>query len=200
MIKVMLINGIRRKSKWNKLILLWTCQCAFCWQTFFYLTTSFPRLNEIWVEEEVDWRKKNQYNITKGHISILCISTKEVYLLDSRPLFQKTKLINGVHCSFFEIMALTETCHLRLKAPIEIDTFESFCFRCHWQDAIADSGAQSSQERTMSSVSWVSLCRILSRFPLFSWKFGKHKWWDTAKRQDIVITASSAQCENNKCL
>lgn len=31
-------------------------------------------------------------------------------------------------------MALTQSCHLRIKPPLEIDTFEFFRFPCQWQD------------------------------------------------------------------
>lgn len=139
-------------SKGEGMPLLRTCQHAvyrqtrFIWLRHFQDTLSSKRRKKL--------TEKTENNRVEDRILSLCISIKEIYLLDPRLPFQKTKLINGVHWSSFHIMALTESCHLRLKAPFEINTFESFRFRCHWQDVIV-AASQRGPEGSMSSPSWV---------------------------------------------
>lgn len=68
--------------------------------------------------------KKAENNNVEDHILSLCISLKEIDLLDPWLPFQMTKLINGVQWSSFRTTALTT----RLKPPFEINTFEPFLF------------------------------------------------------------------------
>lgn len=98
-----------------------------------------------------EWKRKlnkKAENNNVDHILSLCISFKEIDLVDPWLPFQMTKWISGVQWSSFCIMALTT----RLKPPFQINTFEPFFF---WSHEVIVSASQRGPEGMTSSLSRV---------------------------------------------
>lgn len=78
---------------------------AFYWQIPFMGLRHFREtLSSAWKKK---FTQKAENNNVEDHILSLCISIKEIDLVDLWLPFQMTNLINGAHWSSFHIMALT---------------------------------------------------------------------------------------------